>query len=117
MSDSRKVVAHRKEEDRGQLFGHDGWWADWIRNEAGDASGWHHHAGNDTYVYVTSGSLTIEFGPGGAESVVVRAGDSFLVPSHTIHRETTAADADLEAVVCRVGGEPERIDVDGPEPA
>jgi hypothetical protein len=39
--------------ERRQLFIRDGRWADWIRNDAGDVSGWHHHAANDTYVYVS----------------------------------------------------------------
>jgi mannose-6-phosphate isomerase-like protein (cupin superfamily) len=86
-------------------------WSGWIRNEAGDVGGWHHHAANETYVYVIRGSITIEFGPEGAESVQAGAGDFFIVPSHTIHRETTSRDADLEAFVIRVGGEPEYVDV------
>src|SRR5919106_107013 len=61
--------------ERRQQWEREGRWAAWIRNDAGDVSGWHHHAGNDTYVYVSRGSLTIAFGPGGAESVVARAGD------------------------------------------
>lgn len=92
-------------------------WSGWIRNEAGDVSGWHHHAANDTYVYVIRGSVTIEFGPGGAERIVVGAGDFFLVPPQTIHREMTNSDEDLEAFVLRVGGDPEHVDVDGPEGA
>jgi len=47
----------------------------------------------------------------------VRAGDFFVVPSRTIHRETTSRDADLEAFVLRVGGEPEEVGAEGPEPA
>jgi uncharacterized RmlC-like cupin family protein len=89
----------------------------WIHNEAGDVSGWHHHAENDTYVYVIRGSVTIEFGPDGAGRVEARAGDFFLVPRQTIHREITGADTDLDAFIVRVGGEPEHVDVDGPEPA
>jgi uncharacterized RmlC-like cupin family protein len=103
--------------ERRQLFERDGHWADWIRNEAGDVSGWHHHAANDTFVYVLRGSVTTEFGPGGAESVVASAGDFLIVPSQTIHRETTGPDVDLEAFVIRVGGEPEHVTVDGPEGA
>jgi uncharacterized RmlC-like cupin family protein len=90
-------------------------WAAWIHNEAGEVSGWHHHAANETFVYVIRGSLTIHFGPGGGESVVAGAGDFFFIPSHTIHRETTSDDADLEAFVLRVGREPEQVNVDGPE--
>jgi uncharacterized RmlC-like cupin family protein len=70
--------------ERRRQFDRDGRWAGWIRNDAGDASGWHHHAANDTYVYVSRGSLTIDFGPGGADSIVARAGDFIFVPSRTI---------------------------------
>jgi uncharacterized RmlC-like cupin family protein len=129
VSRSRPVVVHPDEAiagpttpgmERRHHFDRDGrWvgWAEWIRNDAGDVSGWHHHADNDTYVYVIRGSVTIEFGPGGAESVEARAGDFFLVPSQTIHRELTSQDTDLEAFIVRVGGEPEHVKVDGPEAA
>jgi uncharacterized RmlC-like cupin family protein len=100
-----------------QQYEREGHWADWIRNDAGDVSGWHHHAANDTYVYVSRGSVTIEFGPGGTESVVAGAGDFFIVPSHTIHREITGQDTDLEAFIIRLGGEPEHVNVEGPETA
>lgn len=103
--------------ERRQQFERDGRWASWIRNEAGDVSGWHHHAANDTYVYVSRGSVTIEFGPGGTERLVARAGDFFHVPPDTIHRETTGTDVDLDAFVLRVGGAPEHVDVAGPEAA
>jgi uncharacterized RmlC-like cupin family protein len=127
MRSSRPVVVHHPDEGmpgpetpdtvRRQGYLRDGRWADWIRNDAGDASGWHHHAGNETYVYVGRGSLTIHFGPGGADSVVARAGDFIHVPAGTIHRETTGKDSDLDAFVLRFGGEPEQVVVDGPEPS
>ena len=91
-------------------------WAGWIQNEAGDVSGWHHHAVNETHVYVIRGSVTVEFGPGGRDRIVAGAGDFFIVPSSTVHRELTSADSDLEAFVIRVGGEPEEVAADGPEP-
>ena len=90
-------------------------WTGWIKNEAGDVSGWHHHGDNDTFVYIVRGSITVEFGPGGTDRIEARAGDFFLVPALTIHRETTASDGDLDAFVVRIGGEPEYVDVDGPE--
>ena len=92
-------------------------WSGWIRNEAGDVSEWHHHAANETFVYVIRGSITIEFGPDGAESIEAHAGDFFHVPAGTIHRETTGQESDLEAFVLRIGQEPEYVDVDGPEGA
>ena len=125
MSPSRPVVVHHPEQevpaptmsdtDRRQQFVRIGRWADWIRNDAGDVSDWHHHAANETYVYVSRGSVTLEFGPGGAHRVVAGAGDFFIVPSQTIHRELTGLDVDLEAFVIRVGGDPEHVTVDGPD--
>ena len=126
MRTSKKpVVVHANEampdapgKERRHFAGDDGsWvgWAGWIKNEAGDVSGWHHHAANDTYVYVIRGSVSIDFGETGAERIVARAGDFFIVPSQTNHRETTGQDSDLEAFVVRVGGEPEQVDVEHPE--
>jgi uncharacterized RmlC-like cupin family protein len=127
MSKSRPVVIHPEETVAGpttpglELRHHvdpDGRWIDWtgwIRNDAGDVSDWHHHGVNDTYVYVIRGSVTIEFGWDGAERVEARAGDLFLVPSQTIHRELTDPAADLEALVIRVGGLPEKVEVDATE--
>ena len=127
MSASRPIVVHPDADtpelsgmERRQFFDpHGRWvgWSGWIRNEAGDVGSWHHHAANDTHVYVIRGSVTIEFGPSGAESIVARAGDFFIVPSETIHRETTSADSDLEAFVIRIGGEPKKVDVAGPDAA
>ena len=105
-------VRHRVDPD-GRWVG----WTGWITNDAGDVSSWHHHAENDTYVYVIRGSVAIEFGPGGAERIEASAGDFFVVPSQTIHREVTGAGSDLDAFILRVGSEPEYVGVDGPEPA
>ena len=127
MIEARRITVHHPGQEvpapamsgpeRRQQFERAGRWADWIRNDAGDVSDWHHHAANDTYVYVSRGSVTVEFGTGGAESIVARAGDFFIVPSQTIHRETTGNGADLEAFVIRVGGQPEHVSVDGPDDA
>lgn len=128
MNPRRPIVIHREEAalgpampctERRHLFDRDGrWlgWAGWIQNKAGHTSGWHHHALNETHVYVIRGSVTVQFGPGGGESIVARAGDFFIIPAQTIHREITGEDGDLDAFVVRVGGEPEQIDAAGPEP-
>ena len=42
-------------------------WAGLGRTEAGMASGWHHHGGYESTIYVLSGALRMEFGPGGTE--------------------------------------------------
>jgi uncharacterized RmlC-like cupin family protein len=98
--------------ERQQQFEREGRWASWIRIESGNVTSWHHHAANDTYVYVGRGSVTLEFGPGGAESVVAGAGDFFHVPAETI-----GANVVFVGFVLRIGTAPERVDVDGPDAA
>ena len=76
--------------DRREAFDHDGVWAGTLTTSAGIVTGWHVHAGHDTYIYIARG---------------------------LIHREGTAAGSTgVEAVLVRVGeGEPV-TNVDGPEP-
>lgn len=49
---------------RRQAFAKPGLWAGITTTEPGLVSGWHHHGGHDTIVYVISGHLAIEFGEG-----------------------------------------------------
>ena len=126
VSEPRPVVVHPQEEVAGPTtlglgerkhVDRDGRWvgiSGWIQNDAGDVSGWHHHAANDTFVYVIRGSVTIEFGPGESDRIEGRAGDFFFVPPNTIHREITGSETDLEAIILRIGSEPEHVEVAGP---
>jgi quercetin dioxygenase-like cupin family protein len=54
---------------RRQAFAKPGLWAGLTTTEPGLVSGWHHHGGHDTIVYVISGSVAIEFGQGGRQAV------------------------------------------------
>jgi uncharacterized RmlC-like cupin family protein len=103
--------------DRREAYDVDGTWAGTVRTTEGVVTGWHVHAGHDTYLYVVSGLLTIESGPGGRVRVDAAAGDFVLIPRGLVHREGTAAGSTgVEAVLVRVGhGEPV-TNVDGPEP-
>jgi uncharacterized RmlC-like cupin family protein len=101
--------------ERRTLFDRDGRWAGWIRTDAGVSGGWHHHGGHDSYIYVLAGSLTMDFGPGGRESVQAGPGDFIFNPAHVIHRETTSPDGEVEAFVLRVGEGPQVVNVDGPD--
>ena len=103
--------------ERRQFFERDGRWAGWVRTDAGVAGGWHHHATNDTYVYVLAGALTVESGPGGSESVTGGPGDFLFIPAHTIHREITGEGSEVEAFLVRVGGDPQVVNVDSPDSA
>jgi uncharacterized RmlC-like cupin family protein len=91
-------------------------WAGWVWTDAGVAGGWHHHGGHDSYIYLLRGSITIDFGPGGRESVTAGPGDFIFNPANLVHRETTHPDQDAEVFVVRVGGGPHLVNVEGPDP-
>ena len=126
MDSSRPLVIHPGEEILGPetpglshrlLLDPEGRWAGWtgwIRNDAGNVSGWHQHPGSDTFVYLIRGSLAVDYGRGARDRVVGNPGDFLLIPAGTIHRETTGDESDLEAFVFRVGREPEQVDEAGP---
>ena len=101
---------------RGQAFGHDGVWAGFSAFPGGATTGWHHHGDYATYAYVTDGSMTIEYGPEGADVAHVAAGDFAYIPAHLVHRESVPAEGG-SGVVVRVGGVgPTVFNVDSPYP-
>jgi uncharacterized RmlC-like cupin family protein len=103
--------------DRREAFDHDGVWAGTVRTSEGVITGWHVHAGHDSYIYVVSGSAVVEFGPGGRDSAVADAGDFILIPRGLVHREGTAVgSAGVEGVIVRVGEGEIVTNVDGPDP-
>jgi uncharacterized RmlC-like cupin family protein len=78
-------------------------------------SGWHHHDGWDTYVYVLRGKVRLEFGPNGSDTVEAGPGDFMHVPAHMVHREGNPSDQVADLVVFRVGSGEIVVNVDGPE--
>jgi len=54
---------------RRQAFAKPGLWAGIATTQPGLASGWHHHGGHDTIVYVLSGRVAVESGEGGRRAV------------------------------------------------
>jgi uncharacterized RmlC-like cupin family protein len=61
--------------DRQEAFSTDRMWAGLVRTEPGMVSGWHHHGDHETAVSVVSGSLRMEFGPSGSNSIDASPGD------------------------------------------
>jgi uncharacterized RmlC-like cupin family protein len=93
-----------------------GMWAGLVRTEPGMASGWHHHGDYETAIYVVSGRLRMESGPGGSSVEEAEQGDFIHVPKRVIHRESNPVDQEGTLVAVRAGtGEPV-VNVDGPEP-
>jgi uncharacterized RmlC-like cupin family protein len=92
----------------------DGTWAGYVTTEPGMDSGWHHHGDYESTVYVLSGGLRMEFGPGGGDVIDAEPGDFVYVAPHAIHREGNPTDAASTLVVVRAGSGEPVTNVDGP---
>lgn len=100
---------------REQAVASDALWAGYVRTAPGMVSGWHHHGGHETAVYVLSGVFRVEFGPDGSRATQGRAGDFVVVPPYTVHRESNPADEESALVVVRAGSGPPTVNVEGPD--
>ncbi|RBY85433.1 cupin [Blastococcus sp. TF02A-26] len=94
-----------------------GMWAGHVTTGAGVASGWHHHGEHESTIYVVSGALRMEFGPGGEDVLEATAGDFLYVPPHAVHRELNPGATESTLVVVRAGSGEAVVNVDGPAPA
>jgi len=92
-------------------------WAGFLRTEPGMVSGWHHHADHESAIYVLSGVLRMDFGPGGTETFDAGPGDFVFVPRAAVHRESNPTDDPADAVVVRSGTGESVVNVEGPAPA
>lgn len=78
-------------------------WAGHVTTEPGMVSGWHHHGDYESHIFVLSGALRMESGPGGRDVVDAQPGDFLFVPPHTVHREGNPSSTDAALVVVRAG--------------
>jgi uncharacterized RmlC-like cupin family protein len=101
---------------REEAIATDGLWAGLVRTAPGMVSGWHHHAAFETAIYVVSGALRMEFGPGGTETLEGHPGDFLYVAPGAIHRESNPTGDESHIVVVRSGSGPPVINVDAPGP-
>ena len=93
----------------------EGMWAGFARTEPEMVSGWHHHGEYESTIFVLTGSLHMEFGPGGQAVVDAGPGDFVFVGKGVVHRESNPSAEQGTMVVVRAGqGEPV-TDADGPE--
>jgi uncharacterized RmlC-like cupin family protein len=100
---------------REQAIATDGLWAGYVRTAAGMVSGWHHHGAYETSIYILSGGLRMEFGPGGGRTLEAGPDDFVYVAPGAIHRESNPTDVESQIIVVRSGtGEPV-FNVEGPE--
>jgi uncharacterized RmlC-like cupin family protein len=94
-----------------------GLWAGLVHTEPGATSGWHHHGDYETSLYVISGTLRLEFGPGGRSAADAGPGEFVHVPAHVVHRETNPGDRSSTAVIARAGAGQPTVNVAGPDEA
>jgi uncharacterized RmlC-like cupin family protein len=94
-----------------------GMWAGVARTAPGMVSGWHHHGEFESAIFVLTGALRMEFGPGGAEVLEAGPGDFVYVEPGAIHREGNPTEQESQIVVVRAGSGQPVTNVNGPEPA
>jgi uncharacterized RmlC-like cupin family protein len=99
---------------REQAISSDGMWAGLAHTEPGMVSGWHHHGDYETSIYVVTGQVRMESGPGGGDVVEAGPGDFFYVPPGAVHREGNPGDDEAHLIVVRAGSGPPVVNVDGP---
>lgn len=96
-------------------FKGDGYLVVRARGEPGSISGWHHHGDYDVYGYLVSGSARFEINTGKEDSVLLRKGDFFHVPHHTVHREINPSSKEgNEFILFLRGTGPMVFDLDDP---
>jgi uncharacterized RmlC-like cupin family protein len=100
--------------DRQQAFASDDLWAGFVRTESGMVSAWHHHGDYESVIYVLTGTLELEFGPGGASVVEARPGDFVRVPRRAVHRERNPSAGPADIIVVRAGRGESTFNVAGP---
>lgn len=101
--------------DRQQAVTNDRIWAGFVRTDPGMVSGWHHHGEYETVIYVLTGSLRMEFGPGGANVVEARPGDFVSVAKGVVHRESNPSAEPADIIVARAGHGESIYNLAGPE--
>jgi uncharacterized RmlC-like cupin family protein len=102
---------------RSQAVQTDSMWVGSARTEPGMVSAWHHHGDHESAIYVVSGGLRMEFGPGGSEAFDALPGDFVYVGRGAVHREANPGDEPADIVVVRAGVGGSVFNVDGPDPA
>ncbi len=100
-----------------EAFHDDRTWIGFLRLEPESTSPWHHHGEYDSYIYVISGRIQLDFGPGGREHADAAAEDFIHVPPNVVHREGNPGDTEAHAVLVRVGSGAALVNVAGPDEA
>lgn len=110
-ADPTPGMDRRRAVDAGEL------WSGLVHTDPGSTSGWHHHGDHQTSLYVVTGAMRLEFGPGGGSVVDAGPGDFVHVPAHVVHRESNPTDHPATAVIARAGTGIPTVNVNAPDRA
>ncbi len=102
--------------DRRQAVDTGAMWSGLVHTEPGAETGWHHHDGFESTLYVVAGVLRMQFGPGGRSTADAGPGDFIHVPAGVVHRELNPTSERSTAVIVRAGSGTPVVNVDGPDP-
>ena len=100
---------------REEAISTDRMWAGVAVTEPGMVSGWHHHGAYESTIYVQTGGLRMEFGPGGRDVLDAGPGDFLYVAPHAVHREGNPTNDEARIVVVRSGSGEPVFNVDAPD--
>jgi uncharacterized RmlC-like cupin family protein len=89
-------------------------WIGLARTDPQSMSSWHVHPGHDTYVFVVTGGVQIDFGQADADRVIGDPGSFVKIPQGVVHREGNPTNDAAELVVVRFGSGPLVVNVDAP---
>lgn len=101
--------------EREEFIAEPGRWVGIVRMPPGSVSDWHHHGDHDTYVYVISGRVRLEYGPGGHGAAEAGPGDVLHMPRRLVHRHVNPGPDEHILFGVRVGEGPTLFPVEGPE--
>jgi uncharacterized RmlC-like cupin family protein len=113
-ADRQPQVAQTAGMVREQIVQTPGLWVGVARTNPGRFSSWHHHGTHDSVIYVITGQVQIDCGPGGKTTFHARPGDAIYLPPGEIHREGNSGIEESEIVVVRSGEGELVINVAGP---
>lgn len=85
------------------------------RVAGGITTGWHHNGDRHVYGYVVTGHARLEYGPAGATTVDLDAGDFVYVPPRTVRRVVNPTEEEWVIVISFVGSGPPAVNADGPD--
>jgi quercetin dioxygenase-like cupin family protein len=81
-----------------------------VRISGGTIGGWHSHGSRTMYGYVVSGKVNLEYGQNGKETAEMSAGDFFLIPPQTVHRDVNPTNDEAVLLIFNIGEGPTSVE-------